>query len=369
MAGATRRATPPRRRITAGDQAGAGSPSGSEPDPAGAGSEPGCFFGIRPVKKSEITPMTARIESAVRRPAICESSYVARMSSWTSVGTPAFCQLRLGFAVGDEGCAGGEVGVGLRLHRLRHVGVGLDAGQERSREGSNEDRAGERRADRGAELAGGVLQTADLRALLGRHRRDRHVAELGRQGADAEADDEHRHEDDRGVGAHLEAGDQHQDAGDEREHADAHDTARIGLREEPGDADRRDQQRQRERQQPHARGHRRQPQYDRQEQRHDEEQPRLDQELEQKRDEAAGELPDAQQRRRDERLLAAVLQAGLPAEEQPQQEEPAHDEPDGEREAEQGRRALFGQQPAPRRRLEDAEDDQGEAGGRDRRRR
>ena len=51
-------------------QAGAGSPSGSEPDPAGAGSEPGCFLGIRPVKKSAMTPMTAKIESAVRRPAI-----------------------------------------------------------------------------------------------------------------------------------------------------------------------------------------------------------------------------------------------------------------------------------------------------------
>lgn len=56
---------------------------------AGAGVEPGCSLGIRPVKKREMTPITARIESDVRRPAICESSYEARTLTWATAGTPA----------------------------------------------------------------------------------------------------------------------------------------------------------------------------------------------------------------------------------------------------------------------------------------
>ena len=310
--------------------------------------------------------MTARIESAVRRPAICESSYSVEDLVLDVRGHSGLLQLRLGFAVRDEGRPGGEVGVGLGLHRLRHVGVGLDAGEERGREGGDEDRAGQRGADRGAELAGGVLQAADLGALLGRHRRDGHVAQLRRQGADAEADDEHRDEDDGGVGAHLEAGDQHQDAGDQRQHADARrrgadwpsgracgmPTAATSSDSESGSS-----------RTPVAIGD--SPSTTERNSGTMKNSPAWIRNWNRKVMSPPVSCRDAQQRRRDERLLAAVLEAVLPAEEQPQQEEPADDEPDRQREAEQRRRALLGQQPAPRGRLEHAEDDQREAGRRD----
>ena len=55
----------------------------------GRRSDPGCFFGMRPVKNRAMTPITARIESDVRRPSICDASFWSMISFWTSAGTPA----------------------------------------------------------------------------------------------------------------------------------------------------------------------------------------------------------------------------------------------------------------------------------------
>ena len=41
----------------------------------GSGSDPGCFLGMLPVKKRAITPMMPSIDSAARRPSICDASF------------------------------------------------------------------------------------------------------------------------------------------------------------------------------------------------------------------------------------------------------------------------------------------------------
>ncbi len=62
--------------------------------------------------------------------------------------------------------------------------------------GGDQDRAGERRAERGAEVRHRVLDAADLGALVVGHRGDGDRAELRRERADPEPDQQHRHEDD-----------------------------------------------------------------------------------------------------------------------------------------------------------------------------
>ena len=47
----------------------------------GSGPDPGCRFGMLPVKNSAITPMMARIESAARRPSICDTSFWSKATS------------------------------------------------------------------------------------------------------------------------------------------------------------------------------------------------------------------------------------------------------------------------------------------------
>ena len=145
--------------------------------------------------------MMASTESAARRPSICEASFCLTAASISALGAAGRGHARLDVLVGDEGRARRELRARLRLRLLRHARVVLDAGQERGREDGDEDRAGERGAERGAELGGGVLQAADLGALLGRDGGDGDGAELRCQGADAEADDEQRDDDDRGIGA------------------------------------------------------------------------------------------------------------------------------------------------------------------------
>ncbi len=102
-----------------------------------------------------------------------------------------------------------------------------DDGQRRDHE-----RAGERRAQRGAEVRHRVLDAADLGALVVRHRRDRDGAELRGERPDAEPD--------RAASARRRsparrpassAGEQDDRPGEQREQAEADDEARRDCRE------------------------------------------------------------------------------------------------------------------------------------------
>ena len=101
--------------------------------------------------------------------------------------------------------------------------------------------------------------------------------------ADAETGQQHRPRHDLGAGPHLEQGDHHDDPGRQHQEAEAHHPARRRVWEQLGDADRGEQQRDRQRQQPHPGGDRRQAERDRQEQRDDEEESGLEQVLEEER--------------------------------------------------------------------------------------
>ena len=75
----------------------------------------------------------------------------------------------------------------------RHRRVFLDPGEEGGAEGGDDDRAGQRRADRDAEVGDRVLQAADLAALLVGDRGDGDAAELRGERADPEAGQQQRH--------------------------------------------------------------------------------------------------------------------------------------------------------------------------------
>ena len=92
-----------------------------------------------------------------------------------------------------------------------------------------------------------------------------------------------------GPGTGVERGHHDHDAGEQRGEPDLHDPARGGVREQLGHPDRRQQQRDRQRQQPDAGRDRRKPQRDRQEQRHHEEEPGLQKVLEEERAEPAAQ--------------------------------------------------------------------------------
>ncbi len=120
----------------------------------------------------------------------------------------------------------------------------------------------------------------------------------------------------------------HDDPGQERQVAELDDPAGRGVGEELGDADGGQQQRDRQRQEPDARRDRRQPEGHRQEQRHGEEQPGLQQVLEEERGEAAAQHRVPEDRRVDERLGTLVEPPVLPLQEQPEHQPAAEDQPD-----------------------------------------
>jgi hypothetical protein len=193
------------------------------------------------------------------------------------------------------------------------------------------------------------------------HRRDRHGAELRGERADPEPDEEHRHEDDLGPGVRVEPGEQHDRAAEQREWADAHDQAGRGAREDARDADGGREQGHREGQETGARLEGGQAERHRQEEGHDEEEPGLDEELEEEHRQPAGQLPVAEHGRAHERLLAPRLQAGLPAEEDPDHEQPRQHQPHRGRRARPRRTVGLGLDPAPLAGAQDAEDESAEA--------
>ena len=220
--------------------------------------------------------MSASTASAARRPSMRASAFSSTMASAVAWSARRRRRARpRGRRRRRTGCRwrarprpGGELGRG--TSGLSAMPVRNDGGER-----GDEHRAGERGADRRAEVGDRVLEAADLAALLVGHRRHGDGAELRRQRADAEAGEQHRPGHDLGPGAGVE----------QRDHArrcpanSARNPSRTTRRgeafgEELRDADRGEQQRDRQRQEPHAGGDRRQPERDRQEQRHREEQAR-----------------------------------------------------------------------------------------------
>ena len=132
--------------------------------------------------------------------------------------------------------------------------VVLEAGQEGRRQRRDEHRPGERGPERGTEVGHGVLQPADVTALLVGHGRDGHGTELGGERADAEPGEQQRDGDDLGARARPPAPAMSATMPSSIEtQAPADDLARRAVRQEPRDPDRGDQQGHRQRQQPHAR--------------------------------------------------------------------------------------------------------------------
>ena len=182
--------------------------------------------------------------------------------------------------------------------------------------------------------------------------------------ADAQAQQQQRHRHDLGRGVLVDAGEQHDRAGEHRDQREPHDPARVGVRAKRGIPTAATQQRHRQRQEADAGVDRREPERDRQEQRDDEEHARLDEVLEEEHPQAADKLRVLQHRRAHERLVTAPLEPRLPLEEQPDHEQPAEDQPQRRRDAEQLRRVGLRDDPSPDARAQHAEDRQAEPGRR-----
>ena len=85
------------------------------------------------------------------------------------------------FAVQHGGLKRCGPGSGFGLQFLRDRRVALHTVQERCAEGGDEDRAGQRGAERGPEVGGGVLQAADRWAVLVGYRGQGHRAHVSWQ--------------------------------------------------------------------------------------------------------------------------------------------------------------------------------------------
>ena len=139
---------------------------------------------------------------------------------------------------------------------------------------------------------------------------------------------------------------------------------RRDRREEPRNPDRGREQRDGQRQQARSGRQRREAEADREVERHDEEDARLDEELEEEHRQAAAQLPVTEHVRPQERLLPPRLAAVLPAEEDPDHEQAREDEPHGGREVGPGRPIRLRLDPAPLARPQHTEHDQPQPQGR-----
>ena len=164
--------------------------------------------------------------------------------------------------------------------------------------------------------------------------------------------------DDLRAGADVEQAHQQNEAGEHQHEPRVDDPPRVRVRRELGDPGREQQQRQRHRQQPDAGLHRRQPERHRQEQRHDEERPRLYEEHEQEREHPRAHLDVAQQLGVQQRALPAPDPPALPAQEQRQNDAAAEYQPDHRREADPLGCFGLGLHDAPGAGLQDPEDDE-----------
>ena len=165
--------------------------------------------------------------------------------------------------------------------------------------------AGQRGADRRAEVRHRVLHAADLAALLVGHRRDGDAARVARPAR-------RRPSPASSIGQVTISGPAPASSAAIRTTMPANSARNPSCTTRRGDAcgntfgnaDRRQQQRDRQRQQPDTGRDGREPERDRQEQRHDEEQPGLQEVLEEERREPAPQRRVPQHRRVDERGVA-----------------------------------------------------------------
>ena len=107
--------------------------------------------------------------------------------------------------------------------------VVLDPSRESARQRRDQHGADQRRAERGAKVLGGPLETAGLVRLRRVDRRHDHVAELGEQQAGADAEDGQRHGELRLAELHVDRPEQEQGGGDEGQQT----RLRHALRGEP----------------------------------------------------------------------------------------------------------------------------------------
>ena len=145
-----------------------------------------------------------------------------------------------------------ELHVRLRHDLVGHGWVLIDPGQERGRQRGDQDRAGQRGAERRPELARRVLQAADLRALAVGDGRDRDRAELRGEAAHPETDQQQRPGHDLGAVASTSIAANSTTMPDDHRRRTPMSTTRRGetRREEPGHARGREQHRDRQRRDP-----------------------------------------------------------------------------------------------------------------------
>ena len=122
-------------------------------------------------------------------------------------------------------------------------------------------------------------------------------------------------------------------ADEQHEEPELRDPARRRVREHLGDPDRGDHQSDRQRQDPQAGVDGREPERDRQEQRHREEQAGLEQVLEEERDGPTPQERDPQDRRIEQRRLARVAPVLLPLDEPEQHHATTEQQPDHRRQS------------------------------------
>ena len=248
---------------------------------------------------------------------------------WHDLGVDIGRQQRfLEVVVGDERDAAGELDRGLRAQLLRHGRIFLDALKERRGQAGDEDRTDQGGAYRRAQVRPGVLQAADLAALLVWDRRHRDGSELGGERADPEPGEQHRTGRDLGADAQLERRDERDDAGEQSQQPALDHAARRRMGQELGDGDGGEQQGDGQWEEPDAGASGGEADHDREEQGHHEEEAALHEVLEEEHRQTAAEPRVLEHPGLHERLVTASDHPKLPTREQVQDGAACEDQPD-----------------------------------------
>ena len=184
-------------------------------------------------------------------------------------------------------------------HLLAQLLIGAERAEERGRQAADEHGTSERGADRGAEVHRGVLEPTHLSAPRLIDGRDRHGAELGGHGADAKAEEQHRDRNDAGVRCRTDPEDQHEGPRQHQGEADADQQLGRARREEAWHQHGRQEEGERERDEPDAGCEGAHLEDHRQEEGDGEEDPCLRQVLEEEHGDAADHLSVREQLRID----------------------------------------------------------------------
>ena len=123
---------------------------------------------MRRLKNTAIKAITASTDRDDRRPVMRAVAFSSTIAFAVCVGTPALSSAVFRSASETNGHPAGEFDLGFGLDLGGHRGVVLDTGHKGCGEGGDQHGAGERGADRRAEVRDRVLEAADLAALLDR---------------------------------------------------------------------------------------------------------------------------------------------------------------------------------------------------------